>query len=124
MKLQVHYKLTTNEQFVDELAENAGITVEPGERRAFIDKLSDGTMTRAQVLLSIVNNQAFVAKEVKRSLVLLHYFGYLRRNPDDPPDKDLSGFNFWLREVELSGDPGRLPSAFMVSGENKTTTNK
>ena len=123
-KHQARYQSLTNEQFVDELAQNAGVTLDPGERRAFIDKLSAGTLTRAQVLLGIVNNQAFVAKEEKRSLVLLHYFGYLRRNPDDPPDNNLNGFNFWLRELELSGDPERLPRAFMVSGENKTTPNE
>jgi len=122
-KFQLLAKLT-NEEFVDELAKNAGVVVEPGERRGLIDKLSDGTMTRGQVLLAIVNNQAFVAREESRSLVLLHYFGYLHRNPDDPPDNDLSGFNFWVREVESSGDPARLPRAFMVSGENKTAPGK
>jgi len=33
-----------------------------------------------------------IAREKYRSLLLLHYFGYFRRNPDDPPDGDLRGF--------------------------------
>jgi hypothetical protein len=116
-KFQALYQSMTNERFVDELTSNAGITLQPAERAAFIDELKRGSATRAQVLLAIVNNQNFVEKEDKPSLVLLHYFGYLRRNPEDPPDRNLDGFNYWLREVEVSGDTRRLPRAFMASGE-------
>jgi hypothetical protein len=28
----------------------------------------------------------------------MEYLGYLRRNPDDAPDNNLSGFNFWLNK--------------------------
>jgi hypothetical protein len=107
----------TNERYVDTLSENAGITLAPAERAALIDRLSSGAMTRAQVLLDIVNTKAFVGREDTRSLVLLHYFGYFHRNPDDPPDNNLNGFNYWIREVEKSGERGRLPRAFMASGE-------
>ena len=71
------------------------------------------------MLLAIVNNPDFAEREGKRSLVLLYYFGYLHRNPDDPPDKNLDGFNYWLREVEVSGDIGTLARGFMASGEYK-----
>jgi hypothetical protein len=111
------YKSMTSERYVDTLSENAGITLAPAEREALIDRLGSGAMTRAQALLTIVNNRDFVKKEENRSLILLHYFGYLHRNPDDPPDKNLDGFNYWLRELEKSGETGRLPQAFMASGE-------
>jgi hypothetical protein len=120
-KFAAEYKQLTNERFVDELAAHAGISLGPSERSDFIAKLGGGLMSRGQVLLAIVNNRQFAAREENRSLVLLHYFGYLHRNPDDPPDKNLDGFNFWLREVEVSGDPGRLARGFMASGENKTS---
>jgi hypothetical protein len=116
-KFQALYKSVTNERFVDELAANAGITLVPAERAALIDKLNSGVLTRGQVLLALVNNPDFVEKEDKRSLVMLHYFGYLHRNPDDLPDKNLDGFNYWLRELEVSGETGRLSRAFMASGE-------
>jgi hypothetical protein len=119
-KFTARYKQLTDERFVDELAANAGIALEPAGRSGFIDKLTSKTMTRADVLVALVNNQQFVDREANRSLVLLHYFGYLHRNPDDPPDKDLTGFNFWLKEIEISGDVGRLARGFMASGENKT----
>ena len=114
------YKSSTNERFVDALAANAGIALAEAEHSAFVDQLQSGATTRAQVLLALVNNRDFVAREENRSLVLLHYFGYLHRNPGDPPDSNLNGFNFWLSEVEKSGDPGRLTRGFMASGENKT----
>jgi hypothetical protein len=47
----------------------------------------------------------------------LHYFGYLRRNPDDPPDGDLRGFEFWLQDLERHRDPIKLSNAFKVTGE-------
>jgi hypothetical protein len=116
-KFRTLYKSTTNERLVDELTANARLTLAPAERAAFIDKLNSGTLTRGQVLLAVVKNPDFAEREAKRSLVLLHYFGYLHRNPDDPPDKNLDGFNYWLREVEVSGETGRLSRAFMASGE-------
>jgi hypothetical protein len=116
-EIQLLYKPLTNEGFVDKLTANAGITLEPEARTTFIDRLTSGAYTRAQVLLEFVNNREFAKKEENRSLVLLHYFGYLHRNPDDPPDNDLSGFNFWIRELEQSGETSRLPRGFMASGE-------
>ncbi|MEP6818974.1 MAG: hypothetical protein ABJA18_05530 [bacterium] len=123
-KFAGQYKQLTNEAFVDALAAHSGIALGATERADFIEKLRSGAMTPDQVLLTLVNNQQFVTKEENRSLVLLHYFGYLHRNPGDPPDKNLDGFNFWLKEVEVSGDPGRLARGFMASGENKTAATK
>lgn len=123
-KFKTLYKSATNDRFVDELARNAGITLSAAERAALVEQLHSGTTTRAQVLLALVNNRDFVAREENRSLVLLHYFGYLHRNPDDPPDNNLNGYNFWVREVETSGDPSRLTRGFMASGENKTNGKK
>lgn len=116
-KFQALYKSMTHERFVDELTKNASITLAPTERADFIEKLNTSATARTQVLLAIVNNRDFLEREDKPSLVLLHYFGYLHRNPDDPPDNNMEGFNFWLKEVEISGDISRLPRAFMASGE-------
>jgi hypothetical protein len=102
-----------NVKYVDRLIDNAGISIDRSEREAMVTGLSSGAETRATVLLKIVQDPRFIEKEKYRSLVLLHYFGYLRRNPDDPPDRDLSGFNFWLR----SGNPALLSLAFKESPE-------
>lgn len=114
------YQSMTNERFVDKLSANAGIILPPDERASLIDKLGSGAMTRAQALLAIVNNPVFKEREENRSFVLLHYFGFLRRNPGDPPDKDMEGFTYWISELEKTGDRERLPRAFTESIEYKT----
>jgi hypothetical protein len=118
-KFRALYQSMTDEQFVNALIVNARLTFPPAEHATFADKLSTGTLTRGQLLLAIVKNANFAEREANRSLVLLHYFGYLHRNPDDGPDKNLDGFNFWLQELEVSRDARRLTQGFMASGEYK-----
>jgi hypothetical protein len=38
----------------------------------------------------------------------MEYFGYLRRNPDDPPELnlDFAGYNFWLGKMDEHSLPG------------------
>ena len=102
-----------NAQYVDRLVNNAGISIDRDQRAAMATELSNTEGPRSTVLLKIVSDPRFIEKEKYRSLLLLHYFGYLRRNPDDPPDRDLSGFNFWLRH----GAPERLSMDFKNSSE-------
>jgi hypothetical protein len=106
-----------NAQYVNRLVENAGISLEPAGREALVSGLSTGRESRAGVLLKIVDDPRMVEKEQYRSLLALHYFGYLRRNPDDPPDGDMRGFNFWLQILERHHDVSRLSLAFKVTGE-------
>lgn len=122
-KFTARFKSMKNEQYVDELCANARLALAATERNALMEGLDKKKLTRGQVLLAIVNNHEFAQSEEKRALVLFHYFGYLRRNPDDPPDGNLNGFNFWLREVE-SGEVDRLPRAFMASSEYKDSGKK
>lgn len=116
-KFQAAYKAMSNEQYVDALIKNADIALDPTERAGLVDKLNRREHSRAELLLDIVNKQSFVDKEQARSLVLLHYFAYLHRNPDDPPDNNLKGFNYWVQQVEKSGDSSKLEQAFMASFE-------
>ena len=116
-EFQARHGRSSDEEFVDALATNARLTLPPAERAAFIDSLKSRRLTRAQVLLAIARNADFARNEENRSLVLLHYFGYLQRNPDEPPDRNMDGFNFWLKEVEMTGEVERLTRAFMDSIE-------
>lgn len=104
-------------QYVNRLIENSGINVDAASREALVSGLSGGRDTRGSVLLKIVDDPRLIEKEKYRSLLLLHYFGYLRRNPDDPPDGDLRGFNFWLQDLERHHDARDLSNAFRVTGE-------
>jgi len=104
-------------QYVNRVIENAGLSLDPASREALVGGLSSGSETRATVLLKIVDDPRLVAREKYRSLLLLHYFGYFRRNPDDPPDGDLRGFNFWLQDLERHHDARDLSAAFRAAGE-------
>jgi hypothetical protein len=54
------------------------------------------------------------------SRLRVEYFGYLRCNPDDPPDNNLGGYNFWLNKVnEFNGNfvATEMVKAFITSAE-------
>jgi hypothetical protein len=56
--------------------------------------LYDGTDNgRAAILRQVADSQLFIDTEYNRSFVLMEYFGYLRRNPDQ------GGYDFWLGQV-------------------------
>ena len=105
--------------YVDQLFSNAGVKPDETQRSELVEGLQSGAETRASVLLKVISKETVTQRERNTALLLLHYFGYLRRNPDDPPDKGWDGFNYWRAELEKSGDPGRVTRAFMLSGEYK-----
>lgn len=43
---------------------------------------------------------------------MMQYFGYLRRNPNDAPDADYTGYDFWLTKLNQFG--GNFVDAEMV----------
>jgi hypothetical protein len=107
-------------EYVDALFANAGVEPTQAERAALIGGLAGGTETRATVLRKVVENQALARKESNKAFVLMQYFGYLQRSPDDPPDGNLSGYNFWLGKLnEFGGNYIRaeMVKAFLASGE-------
>ena len=56
------------------------------ERDQLVSDLSGGQRSRADVLRAIAENPTLVQAEFNRAFVLMQYFGYLRRNPNDAPD--------------------------------------
>jgi hypothetical protein len=102
----------TNTQFVDQLNANTGNSLSQTQRDDLISQLEIGAITRAQTLSMIIENDAFRQREFNRAFVLMEFFGYLRRNPNDAPDGDFSGFNFWLNKLEQFN--GNFQSAEMV----------
>jgi hypothetical protein len=52
----------------------------------------------------------------------MQYFGYLQRNPNEAPDTNLDGYNFWLHKLdEFGGDFRRaeMVKSFLVSAESR-----
>ncbi len=111
------YDPLSDAQYVERLLTNAGLKLSDGDRAGLVAELANGYETRAGLLLKLVLNQQFVEQEHRRSFVVLHYFGYLRRNPDDPPDTGLGGVQFWVEDLERMNDPSRIANAFKESIE-------
>jgi len=104
----------TNAQFVDSLFARARVTPSAAERDSLINGLTRGTETRASVLRKIADNPAFIQQEFNRAFVLMQYFGYLRRDPDQ------GGFDFWVTIMNrLNGDfkKAAMVQAFIESPE-------
>ncbi|HEV7798749.1 MAG TPA: CHRD domain-containing protein [Pyrinomonadaceae bacterium] len=89
------------------------------QRDVLVDALQHGNITRAQALRLMVEDADYKAVQLNRAFVLMEYFGYLRRNPDDPPDNNLSGYNFWL--AKLNQFNGNFVQAEMVKAFLKST---
>jgi hypothetical protein len=60
----------------------------------------------------IAEDPDLVISERNRAFVLMQYFGYLRRNPNDNPDLDHTGYEFWLNKLTQFG--GNFVNAEMV----------
>jgi uncharacterized delta-60 repeat protein len=110
----------TAAQFVDKLNANAGNPLSPAERDQLVNDLTNSVKTRAQVLRAVAEDSDLDHAESNRAFVLMQYFGYLRRNPNDGPDSDYTGYEFWLSKLnEFNGNfvNAEMVKAFIVSGE-------
>jgi uncharacterized repeat protein (TIGR01451 family) len=115
----------SNFGYVDKLFFRAGLIVDTvpnnnADRDALVAALNAGTKTRTQVLLDVVELPATSRRHFMQAFVLMEYFGYLRRNPEDPPDGDRGGYNFWLSKLfEFNGDfiKAEMVKAFITSDE-------
>jgi uncharacterized repeat protein (TIGR01451 family) len=107
-------------QFVDMLNANTNGALTMIERDALVSDLTSGVKTRAQVLRSVAENAEFGRRQSNRAFVLMQYFGYLRRKPNDPPDSDFGGWQFWLSKLnQFNGNfvDAEMVKAFITSGE-------
>ncbi len=110
----------TAAQFVDAVNTNAGNPLSPSERNQLVSDLSTNAKTRAQVVRAVAEAPDLNTQEVNRAFVLMQYFGYLRRNPNDTPDADYTGFDFWLGKLnQFNGNyvAAEMVKSFIVSAE-------
>ncbi len=123
---QDHPTSKTPSQFVDDLYANAGVTPSPVERSLAINEFGQATTVdtgaRARVLRRVAENSTLKQQEFNKAFVLMQYFGYLRRNPFDPPEPTLNfdGYNFWLNKLnQFNGNfiNAEMVKAFIISGE-------
>ena len=115
----------TAAQFVDALFANAGVTPSATDRNAAINEFSAvgntaDTAARGRALRRVAENSTFNQQEKNKAFVLMQYFGYLRRNPNDVPDADYTGYDFWLGKLNrFNGNfvNADMVKAFLVAGE-------
>jgi hypothetical protein len=108
------YDGLASSDYVDALISHTGVSFTAAEREALVSSLTNGAQTRADVLRSIAENSRFVSAKFNEAFVMMEYFGYLRRDPDD------SGYHFWLNKLNDFGgnfERADMVKAFIVSGE-------
>jgi hypothetical protein len=113
----------TPAQFVDKLNQNAGGVLTAAERDALVAQLGANPNVaagRAAALRAVAENAQLRANEFRRAFVLMQYYGYLRRNPNDPQDVDFRGWKFWLDKLnQFNGDfaAAEMVKAFLSADE-------
>jgi hypothetical protein len=111
--------------FVHQLNAHAGSPLSAGEFSAAVAEFagaatSEESAARVRVLRTVAESQTFSQHELNPAFVLMQYFGYLQRNPYEPPDDNLNGYNFWLTKLNDAGGDFRgadMVKSFLVSTE-------
>ena len=109
-------------QYVNALNANAGNPLSTSERDQLAADLNSGAKDRAQALRAVAESGNLRAAEFNRAFVLMQYFGYLRRNPNDPPEatSDYAGYEFWLSKLnQFNGSfiDAEMVKAFITASE-------
>ena len=109
---------------MDRLDANAGGVLDAGERAGLVGELTANNTSagRADALRKVAEDADLDRREKGRAFVLMQYFGYLRRNPDEAPQPGLNfdGYNFWLDKLDkFNGNfvAAEMVKAFISSDE-------
>lgn len=93
--------------YVDTLFFNSGVLPTAIERQAAINAYGSGNIVgRAAALKSVIESDSVYNAQYNSAFVLMQYFGYLRRDPDDAPDNNFDGYDFWLAKLNQFSLPG------------------
>jgi len=133
---QAVYGSQSNSNYVNSLFANAGVTPNSSDLNALVNGLNSGVETRATVLLKIADGTqidgngniytaysyalTFYNQEYNPAYVLMEYIGYLRRNPQDPPDNNFLGYQFWLKQINSGVGSYNMAKAFIDSTEYRS----
>jgi uncharacterized delta-60 repeat protein len=113
---------TSAADYVDKLNTNSGGALSTAERNQLVSDLISEAKTAGQVLRAVADDQDLQTSEFNKAFVLMQYFGYMRRNPNDPPEQtlDFQGYNFWLSKLnQFNGNfqNAEMVKAFLSSSE-------
>jgi len=115
----------TPADLVEKLNQNTGMLLTGAQRASAIALFGGATNTndsnaRAQALRQVAETQQLYDAEKNRAFVLMQYIGYLRRNPNEAPDADYSGYDFWLSKLnQFNGNfvQAEMVKAFITAKE-------
>jgi len=118
----------TPTQFVNQLFVKAGVTPSSTDLATAIGEFGSATNTsdmaaRSRALRRVAENSILNQQEFNRAFVLMQFFGYLRRNPNDPQDTDYTGYDFWLTKLnQFNGNfvNAEMVKAFITSVEYRS----
>jgi Domain of unknown function (DUF4214) len=108
----------TPANFVNLMADLAGVPANDPDRAKAINEFSGAGDTtdvaaRGRALRDIAENATVFSAEQNRAFVLMQYFGYMRRDPNNGNgDVDYTGYDFWLSKLNQAN--GNFISAEMV----------
>jgi uncharacterized repeat protein (TIGR01451 family) len=113
----------TAPQFVNKLDQNTNGVLSADDKTQLLAILgatpADATK-RAAAVRRVADDSELRQRELNRAFVLMQYYGYLRRNPDDPQDTDFRGWKFWLDKLnQFNGNfvQAEMVKSFLVAGE-------
>jgi len=105
----------TATDYVAALYSSAGVTPTQGETADAVAAFgAGGAAGRAAALRKVADSDSLTRAEFNPSFVLMEYFGYLRRDPDQ------AGYAFWLSKLnQFDGDynAAEMVKAFLSSDE-------
>ncbi|HEX8774927.1 MAG TPA: PQQ-dependent sugar dehydrogenase [Pyrinomonadaceae bacterium] len=104
----VYDSQATAQAFVDAVLSKAGLTI--SNRQDIINRLQGGQITRAQALREIIESPEVDAKFFNEATIVLHYFGYLRRDPD-------ALYQHWVDVLRDTGSFRTITNGFVNSAE-------
>jgi subtilisin-like proprotein convertase family protein len=114
-EFQAAYGSLDNAAYVDALISHAGGF--NGDRDTLVTGLNQNILTRAAALRVVAENEGFTSAKRNGMFVMMEYFGYLRRDPDE------DGFNFWLNKLNQHNgnfEQAEMVKSFIVSGEYRS----
>jgi Domain of unknown function (DUF4214) len=109
-------RFPTYEEFTSQLAHYRTFTAveTPGSAREHLifDFIRTANLSNdLRQLVQLVENDDFNRRLGNRSFVALHYYGYLRREPD------AAGLKYWTDVLDRSGAAVRIPAGFISTVE-------
>lgn len=111
------YNGLTNDQYVLTLFNISGVSqVTVGgvvRDLSAMQQLMNQGRTRAQVLRDFVESPEVTARFLVESTIVMHYFGYLRRDPD-------AAYQDWINIFNQTGDSRNVTNGFVNSPEYRS----